>query len=58
MECRVKITLYFLKSDNVLMMIGDLFRLGISSTLEILKKCCEVIRILLRPLILQEPNIA
>ena len=50
-KCRVAITQYCLESGNTLIMNDYLFWLGISTTLEIVRECCEAIRILLKPLV-------
>ena len=54
MECRVAISLYRLGSGNTLILIVDLFGLEESTTSKIVKKCCEAIRILLKPLIFKK----
>ena len=40
------------------MMVDDLFGLGISTTLEIVKECCEAIKILIGPLVFLKPSLA
>jgi hypothetical protein len=58
MECRVAITLYRLESGDTLMMIGDLFGLGLNTISIIVRECCEAIRIYLRPLVSKKPTLA
>ena len=54
-KCRVAITLYCLGSDNTLIMIANLFGLGESTTSKIVRECCKVIRVLLKPLVFKKP---
>ena len=57
-ECRVTLILHCLETGSILIMIVDLFGLGESTTLKIMRECCEAIRILLKPLILKIPSLA
>jgi hypothetical protein len=52
---RIAIILSQLETDNTLMMVGDLFGLGLDTTSEIVKECCKAIRIHLKPLVLKKP---
>ena len=56
-ECKVVITLYCLGSGNTLIIIADLFGLGENTTSIIVRECCEVIRILLKPLVFKKPTL-
>jgi len=56
-ECRVAVTLCRLATGNTLMMISDLFGIGVSTTSEIVRECCEAIRIRLKPLVFKKPTL-
>ncbi len=56
-ECRVAVTLSRLATGHTLMMIGDLFGIGESTTSKIVRDCCEAIRIYLRPLVFKKPTL-
>jgi hypothetical protein len=57
-EYRVAVILSRLGTGNTLMMVGDLFGLGLSTTSEIVRKCCKAIRIHLKPLVFKKPTLA
>ena len=50
-ETRVAVTISRLGTGNTLVMIADLFKIGVSTASEIVRECCEAIRIHLRPLV-------
>ena len=56
-EYRVAITFYRLESDDTLIMIADIFRVGENTTSIIVKEYCEAIRILLKPLVFKKPTL-
>jgi hypothetical protein len=56
-ETRVAVTISRLGTGNSLVMIADLFKIGVSTASEIVRECCEAIRINLRPLVFQKPTL-
>ena len=56
-EKRVAVTLSQLATGNLLIMIAELYGIGVGTTSTIVRECCEAIKIHLRPLVFQETNI-
>jgi hypothetical protein len=56
-ECRIAVTLSRLGTNNTLMMVGELFKLGLSTTSEIIRECCKAIGSHLKPLVIKKPTL-